>query len=230
MKGAALGAAAERSGWGGGFSHAAVCPADRSPPSGDIPTTCGVRPTTQLAKMFGPQAGKSCGALDCVVIGHLFAVQAISFMLRCVESLSPLNALARRYDHVCKLWDARQSRCLASMDHGAPIEAVAFFPSGTGRWKAGIAHLDMPTALPTSPVPHPHAGSLLVTAGGTDLCIWHMLHSGQLLQRITAHQKTATSVVVTAMAGAEPHIMSAGLDGHVKVGAAATRLGAVARL
>lgn len=35
-----------------------------------------------------------------------------------------------RYDHVCKLWDARQRRCLLTVDHGAPIESVAFFPSG----------------------------------------------------------------------------------------------------
>ncbi|KAL4433601.1 hypothetical protein ABPG75_000042 [Micractinium tetrahymenae] len=93
------------------------------------------------------------------------------------------------YDHICKLWDTRQLRCLASVDHGAPIESVAFFPSG----------------------------SLLVTAGGTDICIWSMLGSGQLVQRITAHQKTATSVLVAPLAGAEPHVLSAGLDGHIKV-------------
>lgn len=93
------------------------------------------------------------------------------------------------YDHSCKLWDMRQLRCLATVNHGAPIESVAFFPTG----------------------------SMLVTAGGTDICIWSMLGSGQLVQRITAHQKTATSVLVAAMAGDRPHIMSAGLDGHVKV-------------
>ena len=64
----------------------------------------------------------------------------------------------------------------------------------------------------------PHdAGSLLVTAGGTDLCIWHLLHSGQLVRRVTAHQKTVTSVVVGSLGGAEPHVLTAGLDGHVKV-------------
>lgn len=68
-----------------------------------------------------------------------------------------------------------------------------------------------------NPSPHCTTGSLLVTAGGTDVCVWHMLHSGQLVHRITAHQKTATSVLVSALAGAQPHITSAGLDGHVKV-------------
>ncbi|EFN51794.1 hypothetical protein CHLNCDRAFT_139756 [Chlorella variabilis] len=28
-----------------------------------------------------------------------------------------------RYDHICKLWDVRQKRCLAGVDHGAPIES-----------------------------------------------------------------------------------------------------------
>lgn len=35
-----------------------------------------------------------------------------------------------RYDHTCKLWDLRQHRCLMQLDHGAPIESVAFFPTG----------------------------------------------------------------------------------------------------
>ncbi|KAL4450608.1 hypothetical protein ABPG77_000964 [Micractinium sp. CCAP 211/92] len=94
-----------------------------------------------------------------------------------------------RYDHVCKLWDTRQLQCLASVDHGAPIESVAFFPSG----------------------------SLLVTAGGTDICIWSMFSSGRLVQRVIAHQKTATSVLVAALAGAKAQVLSAGLDGQIKV-------------
>ena len=65
-----------------------------------------------------------------------------------------------------------------------------------------------------------NAGSLLVTAGSTQVCVWHVLGGGQLVHRITAHQKTATSVVVAALAGAQPHLVSAGLDGHVKVGGA----------
>ena len=57
-----------------------------------------------------------------------------------------------------------------------------------------------------------------MTAGGTDICIWHVLGSGKLVQRITAHQKTATSVMVMdTSGGAEPQVVSAGLDGHVKV-------------
>ena len=35
------------------------------------------------------------------------------------------------YDHICKLWDVRSQECVMNLDHGAPIEDVAFFPSGT---------------------------------------------------------------------------------------------------
>lgn len=34
------------------------------------------------------------------------------------------------YDHVCKIWDARSAESVLNVDHGAPIEAVAFYPSG----------------------------------------------------------------------------------------------------
>ena len=53
-----------------------------------------------------------------------------------LQSYTPLPSLRwllwlhRSYDHVCKLWDARQRRCLLSVNHGAPIESVAFFPTG----------------------------------------------------------------------------------------------------
>lgn len=35
------------------------------------------------------------------------------------------------YDHVCKIWDARSAESTLSVNHGAPVEAVAFMPSGT---------------------------------------------------------------------------------------------------
>jgi U3 small nucleolar RNA-associated protein 15 len=47
-----------------------------------------------------------------------------------------------------KLWDVRSGpQCSMSLDHGAPVEDVAFFPSG----------------------------GLLVSAGGTSLCVWDLL-------------------------------------------------------
>ena len=34
------------------------------------------------------------------------------------------------YDHVCKVWDVRSKTATLSLDHGAPIEALTYFPSG----------------------------------------------------------------------------------------------------
>lgn len=52
------------------------------------------------------------------------------------------------YDHTVKLWDVRSGpQAQLSCDHGAPVEDVAFFPSG----------------------------GLMVSAGGNCLCVWDLL-------------------------------------------------------
>ena len=55
-----------------------------------------------------------------------------------------------------KLWDARDASRAAGMtlDHGAPVEDIAWFPTG----------------------------SLLVSVGGQDVCVWDVLGGGRLLQ------------------------------------------------
>lgn len=97
------------------------------------------------------------------------------------------------YDHMCKLWDVRSGKCILTLNHGHPVESLAFVPSG----------------------------SMLVTAGGPTVCAWDLFSGGRMLQRMTSHQKTVTSVLVAPGAGprssAGPRIMSASLDGHVKV-------------
>ncbi len=34
------------------------------------------------------------------------------------------------YDHMCKVWDVRSKTATLSLDHGAPVEALTYFPSG----------------------------------------------------------------------------------------------------
>lgn len=68
---------------------------------------------------------------------------------------SPVNGdtwLTGGYDHSAMLWDvrsagARRGGPVMVLDHGAPVEGVAFFPSG----------------------------ALAVTAGGNTLCVWDVL-------------------------------------------------------
>lgn len=65
------------------------------------------------------------------------------------------------------------------------------------------------------------AESILVTAGGTQLCCWDLLSGGRLLHKFVAHQKTITSVHVQQMHHSGSlhgvRIVSASLDGHMKV-------------
>ncbi|KAK9905478.1 hypothetical protein WJX75_000621 [Coccomyxa subellipsoidea] len=97
------------------------------------------------------------------------------------------------YDHTCRLWDIRTQECTMTLDHGAPVEATVFLPGG----------------------------SLLATAGGTEIRIWSMLAGGRLLARLANHQKTVTSLAVALAAGptaaSSPRLISGSLDAHVKV-------------
>jgi U3 small nucleolar RNA-associated protein 15 len=34
------------------------------------------------------------------------------------------------YDHTCRIWDPRTNTASMTLQHGAPVESVAFFPSG----------------------------------------------------------------------------------------------------
>jgi hypothetical protein len=65
------------------------------------------------------------------------------------------------------------------------------------------------------------AGGLMVSAGGTWLCVWDVLGGGRLLKKLTNFQKTVTSVILSPCAGpasaAAPRMLAGSLDGHVKV-------------
>jgi U3 small nucleolar RNA-associated protein 15 len=85
------------------------------------------------------------------------------------------------------------------LEHGAPIESLAWFPSA----------------------------GLLATAGGPMVCVWDAL-TGRRLQRLTNHQKTVMCVRVAADIGppsrgpADAHVtatrmFTGSLDGHLKV-------------
>ncbi|CAK0783260.1 hypothetical protein CVIRNUC_006459 [Coccomyxa viridis] len=106
---------------------------------------------------------------------------------------SPDTWATGSYDHTCKVWDVRSQQCTMTLEHGAPVEATAFLPGG----------------------------SLLATAGGTEIRIWNLLAGGQLLARMANHQKTVTSLCSANSAGpaatSAPRLLSGSLDGHVKV-------------
>lgn len=82
-------------------------------------------------------------------------------------------------------------------------------------WDARQPHavLEMSHGKPVEHVMMTASGALLLSAGGNELKIWD-LAAGRLLHTFCNHQKNITSL---CMDGSGGRILSAGLDGHVKV-------------
>ena len=87
--------------------------------------------------------------------------------VRCgaVAPLAPHLFLSGGYDHHVHLWDARAGKNVLTVDHGAPVEALVFFPST----------------------------SSFASAGGTTVKVWETLGRLAPLFTLNNHQKTVTS-------------------------------------
>jgi U3 small nucleolar RNA-associated protein 15 len=87
--------------------------------------------------------------------------------VRCgaVSAVAPHLFLSGGYDHAVHLWDSRVGKSVLNVDHGAPVEAVLFFPSG----------------------------SSFAAAGGNAVKIFETLGRTAPLITLTNHQKTVTS-------------------------------------
>lgn len=70
------------------------------------------------------------------------------------------------YDNTAKLLDARTGSCIQTVNHGAPIEDVLMFNSGT----------------------------IYMTAGGSTVRVWDSLAGGKLLLELANHHKTVLSM------------------------------------
>uniref|UniRef100_A0A1B6D9D7 U3 small nucleolar RNA-associated protein 15 homolog n=1 Tax=Clastoptera arizonana TaxID=38151 RepID=A0A1B6D9D7_9HEMI len=82
-----------------------------------------------------------------------------------VSSVSPTTILSGSYDHSVRMFDSRTSSLpVFTVDHGAPVESILFFPSG----------------------------GIFVSAGGTEVRIWDALAGGRLLAKLCHHHKTVT--------------------------------------
>jgi U3 small nucleolar RNA-associated protein 15 len=96
------------------------------------------------------------------------------------------------YDHSLKLWDVRTKAAVMTLVHGMPVEDIDVFLSSR----------------------------MVASVGGTCIAVWDLV-SGRALSRTTIHQKTVTSIqavsVVKRGVGDGVRLLSASLDGHVKV-------------
>ncbi len=78
---------------------------------------------------------------------------------------APHLFLTGGYDHAVRLWDARAGKSVLTVDHGAPVESIVWFPGA----------------------------SAFATAGGTAVKIWEALGRITPLCTLANHQKTITS-------------------------------------
>lgn len=117
---------------------------------------------------------------------------------------SPDNAaliLSGSYDGTVRLWDTRASGAssqVITMRHGAPVESALVFPTG--------------------------AGGVALSAGGPTLRVWDLMMGGRCVRAASNHAKTITALALSnsdadadASGGGGLRLLSAGLDGLVKV-------------
>lgn len=88
---------------------------------------------------------------------HQDYVRALS-----INQGNPSLFLSGSYDVTVRLYDAQLEKCILSMDHGSPVEAVLLLGGG----------------------------SMAASAGGNTLKLWDLVSGGTLLTSLTCHQKT----------------------------------------
>ncbi|TPX33252.1 hypothetical protein SmJEL517_g03845 [Synchytrium microbalum] len=77
---------------------------------------------------------------------------------------NPNLVISGSYDHVVKLWDIRENKCVLTLDHGYPVECVLPFKNG----------------------------GLVASAGGDKIKIWDIMSGGRPVQTISNSQKAVT--------------------------------------
>jgi U3 small nucleolar RNA-associated protein 15 len=91
------------------------------------------------------------------------------------------------YDHSVILWDTRTAKPALKINHGHPVEAVLPFPSG----------------------------AILLTAGAdSQLKVWDILTGGRMIQSISNHQKTITTLSFNNDCS---RLITGSLDQHLKI-------------
>jgi U3 small nucleolar RNA-associated protein 15 len=120
-------------------------------------------------------------------------------------------AISGSYDHTIRIWNVEQddslddsTRCLAVLDHGAPVEALLLQPHADSK----------------------HSPPWLLSAAGTTVKVWNPLTGKCVCTLQTQHSKTITSLIAMVRikdgksANSEDvswRILTSGLDGLVRI-------------
>eukprot|EP00501_MAST-03F_sp_TOSAG23-6_P000568 GSMAST32.ASY1.ANO1.589.1 assembled CDS len=99
------------------------------------------------------------------------------------------------YDHTVRLWDMRLS-------------------TGSSNSPSNVCTMQMDHGAPVDDVLYMPSGGIVLSAGGPVVKVWDILSGGKLLHTFSNHQKAITSL---SLDGTGKRILSAGLDGLVKI-------------
>jgi len=162
---------------------------------GDAVTCCAFAAADRSRAATGGRDGK----LRVWDVATSELLQTIDAHSDCMKVLAPGPGgpdvwITAGYDGKVKLWDLSlgpDDACVATMDHGHPVEAGAAFPGG----------------------------ALFASAGGTEVKLWDLASGGKLVQTLAdAHSKTVTAVCLDSTASV---MLTASFDGFAKVYSAA---------
>ncbi|RHY02168.1 hypothetical protein DYB37_011904 [Aphanomyces astaci] len=145
--------------------------------------------------IFSASDDKTCRFWD-LATGTPVAVMGdhTDYVRHAVQHPSPSSQVwaTASYDHTVKLWDMRAT------------------PGKT----TFSSTLSMDHGAPVEKCLILPGGNLLLSAGDNTIKVWDLLSGGKLLHEFSSHQKTITSLTLD---GTNTRLVSASLDGHVKI-------------
>lgn len=137
--------------------------------------------------LFSISDDKSFKVWDIPTEKEIVSVDAHEDYIRaCAISSSGKFFITGSYDHKIKIWNVENYSLVLTIDNGAPVEDLLISPNG----------------------------SLIISAGSNTIKFWDISCGGQLINLISPHQKTITSLIYSSDFS---HIITGGLDRISKV-------------
>ena len=159
-----------------------------------------------------------------ILEGHKRPVQVVKW------AKTKKNIFSCSDDNTARYWDIASGKCTAVFEgHSDYVRCASGNPTNLDTWITGgmdgvinlwdIRSSQSPVVTmkhgdPVNAVLCMPGGGLLLSAGGNEIKVWDILGGGRLVRTWSNHQKTITSLCLD---GTENRILSAGLDGHVKI-------------